>query len=65
MGNPKFPGWRTMSHVERRNAKMHAIFERAREAGVTGLYSGPADQRATDAEIEQDLRDQIANNGDC
>lgn len=54
-----------MSHVERRNAKMHAIFERAREAGVTGLYSGPADQRATDAEIEQDLRDQIANNGDC
>lgn len=36
---PRFPGWRTMTHAERRNAKMHAIFERARELGHTGFRS--------------------------
>lgn len=37
----KFPGWRTMTGVQRRNAKMEAIFERARQLGHTTLYSGP------------------------
>jgi len=27
---PQFPGWRNMSGVERRNARMHAMFDRAR-----------------------------------
>lgn len=30
-----------MTGVQRRNAKMDAIFERAREQGHTTLYSGP------------------------
>ena len=35
----RFPGWRTMTGVQRRNAKMHAMFERAREQGHTGFRS--------------------------
>ena len=30
MSKTRFPGWRTMSGVERRNARMHAIFDDAR-----------------------------------
>lgn len=36
----KFPGWRTMTGVQRRNAKMHAMFERAAAQGHTTLNSG-------------------------
>lgn len=34
---PKFPGWRTMTSAQRRNAKMEAMFERARQQGHTSL----------------------------
>jgi hypothetical protein len=62
----KFPGWRTMTGVQRRNAKMHAMFDRAFEQGHTTLYSGPAtwppatEEAAKQAAIENgkdDLRE--------
>lgn len=48
-----FPGWRTMTSAERYNARMFAMFERARQQGHTGLYSGPArDTVAQAARVE-------------
>lgn len=34
-----FPGWRNMTGVQRRNAKMEALFASAREQGHTGFNS--------------------------
>ena len=39
----KFPGWRHMTGAERRNVKMHAIFERARELDLEWLKSQRAE----------------------
>lgn len=39
MTKSKFPGWRTMTGAQRRNAKMDAMFEHAKARGHTGFYS--------------------------
>jgi hypothetical protein len=43
---PAFPGWRNMTGVQRRNAKMHAMFERARMQGHTGFTPEPDSPRS-------------------
>lgn len=50
--NRTFPGWRTMTGAQRRNAKMAAMFETARQQGHTTLGVNPPTWEGADGVVK-------------